>query len=161
MNIVRAIILAVLLSASACSPEAPSKSDEVRSQIVELASARKKWLAYGGGQQYSFEFERSCFCPFYGRLWHVEVRGTVANFYLVDDREPRSEMERDAWLIPTIPELHDDILRMIERNLSSSATLGVQYHEQFGYPTLVEWNAYPGGDDYLTLRISNVVIGKP
>jgi hypothetical protein len=70
-------------------------------------------------------------------------------------------MERDAWLIPTIPELHDDILRMIERNLSSSATLGVQYHEQFGYPTLVEWNAYPGGDDYLTLRISNVVIGKP
>ena len=158
MNLVRLIILAALFSASACTPEAPSKSDEVLSQIVELASAREKWLAHGGGQQYSFEFERSCFCNFPGRRWHVEVRGTVAEFYLVDDREPRSDRERDAWLIPTIPEIHDDILRMIERNLSDKASLNVQYHKQFGYPTLIEWNAFPGGDDYLTLRISNVII---
>ena len=158
MAVIRLIFLAMLFAASSCAQEIPNKEDEVQSQIVELAAAREKWLAHAAGQRYSFDFERNCFCLFPGRQWHVEVRGSVTSFALVDDLEPKSDQVRDAWLIPTIPEIHDDILRKIEKNLSRSATLRVEYDKRLGYPTLIDWNAYPGGDDYLIMKISNVLI---
>ena len=149
--------LVFLLSSTLTIASENSVLPDVESQIRELSAAREQWRARDPKQSYSFNYVRNCYCPLFGRTIRVEVEfGQIVSFQIVEDLDSSVEKEQFADLIRTIPDLFDEVLKLIEKNIAAGTVLEVKYDEAFGHPSHIKWRNPNDAHSDFALEVSNV-----
>ncbi len=147
----RFLQFALLLTAVGCeAPTAPGNLDN-------LAAARARWRDQGG-EAYSYELTRNCFCVFGGRRMVVTVKqGTVtAADYLDSDGSVEAAL---LTYIPTIPDLFD----LVEGALAGPAAyFFASYDPTYGYPNRIEIDYSANAvDDEMAITARSLVVTAP
>ena len=121
------LLLTYALTAAACAaPTAPSEHEQ-------LAEAKALWRAKGG-DSYSFELTRGCFCVLGGRRLAVTVKnGAVAGAEYLDSGDPVAMAL--LTYVPTVPDLFDLIQEALDQKV---AWFAADYDSIYGYPTRIE-----------------------
>jgi hypothetical protein len=145
---VRALAAVLLLAVVGCaSPTAPSDR-------AQLEQARARWAAQGG-DSYSFELQRDCFCLLAGRRISITVEnGAVTT---AEDANSKDTIAQTFLVyLLTVPDLFDLISSALD---SGVAALSVSYDRLYGYPThiAIDYSATVA-DDELALTASNLVL---
>ncbi len=119
-------LLSLALALAACeSPTAPTERQE-------LVQARARWYEHGG-DSYSFEISRGCFCAPGRRVAVTVQNGAIVAAEYLDAKEP-VEAALLAY-IPTVPDLFDLIEDAFDRHAVSFVA---SYDPLYGYPTRIE-----------------------
>ena len=94
-----------------------------------LAAARARW-ALTNADDYSFEFQRSCFCaPDFVRPVRIEILdGTVSSAVYADTEEPIS---LPLTSVPTIDDLFDEIQAAVD---GMAFSIMADYNARHGLP---------------------------
>jgi uncharacterized protein DUF6174 len=122
----RACLPLLILFAACDSPTAPD-------ELQQLADARALWQAQGG-DSYTYELTRQCFCVLSGRRVTVTVEhGAVVGAEYADLKTP-VEAALLTYL-QTVPDLFDLIEDAQTRKVASFMA---SYHAIYGYPTHFE-----------------------
>lgn len=146
----RVLLAGLLLAAGACADStAPGPQGQ-------LDAGRARWLAQGG-DSYTVEINRGCFCVLGGRRMTVTVKnGAVVGADYLD-----SGGAVEATLltyIPTIPDLFDLIQDAINRKPASFLAI---YDPTYGYPTRIEIDYSASvADDELAIAAGNLVVDR-
>lgn len=114
------------LALAACeAPTAPTDRDQ-------LLQAVARWHAHGG-DNYTFEITRGCFCVLGGQSVLVTVQdGSVSSAVYTGSNTPVDQAL--VAYIPTIPDLFDLIQDALDRRVS---TFSASYDPTYGYPTSI------------------------
>jgi len=137
-------VVVALFCAVACSSPLAEQEDD-------LSRAQSRWHA-AAIQDYSFEFQRGCFCiPTATRAVIVTVRqATVANLTYVDDGTPAdTSLFRDFLTV-------DRYFAFIRQTVDQQpASLAATYDGAIGYPNSVDVDFRTGvADDEFSFRMS-------
>ena len=144
------LLPALLLLAAGCAdPTAPGEQGQ-------LDAARARWRAQGG-DSYTVEISRSCFCVLGGRRVTVTVtNGAVVGADYLDSGGP----VETALLtyIPTIPDLFDLIQDALDKNPASFLAI---YDPTYGYPTRIEIDfSATVADDELAITARDLLLAR-
>lgn len=129
-------------------------------RLEELNRNRAKWVGRGI-IDYEMILEQSCFClfgPYYGPN-RVVVRGgeILRVVYLGETRDGfrrGDRLTRKPALKKTLDEAFAD-LEFTIRNLTPNAVLRVEYHEEYGFPTLIDFDRSDMEDEQSRLIVSD------
>ncbi len=132
-------------------------------EIKKLDNAIEKWESKKA-QDYSYEFERGCFCPYFGKVEIVVFADTV---YAVKDPETGEDVtiETESGSVkilefypdyfPTMDELFETLK---EASLKADEMKG-SYDSEIGYPKEVSIDYYEDAiDDEVTYQTGNYQI---
>lgn len=127
--------------------------------FLRLAQAQARWNARPFAD-YSFEIRTFCFCPPEMSQW---TRVSVRNGVVVDadavEPDPNFPITTLAWWQP-IDSLFSDLHRVMSTSPFESpyAEIVVEYDQELGYPTLIQYIEKPTvADAAATITVRNVL----
>jgi hypothetical protein len=121
--------LPLLLLSLLCIAGCRDPGDE---RLDRLSSARTTWVS-SAPVDYAFQYHRSCFCPFVGRVRVMVSSGFVTEVFDLDAALPLPAERWDEF--PTIDALFAELEDLIGND---PFRLEVEYDPVLGYPRFVE-----------------------
>ena len=133
MSISHLFLVTVLASTvTACGPD-------LDGQVTQLVIAKNRWLEKGYGNEYLYTYV----CRGHCRYRNHEVRVTVLNGKVVaaSARNENGSIENVTSIssYPTIPQLLEQILEMLQAQRDGAMTVTARYDSEFGYPTYLRY----------------------
>jgi len=130
------IALVSILLLSACVK--PDPADVLAEKLAQVAHYQELWSAMSASSEYSFSYQRNCFCPYSGERVRIDVAdGVVKSF----SRSPDSKWPEHTpeHLVVTMEDVFAQIEVLAKREGSGDGTLGIEFDESAGNPTMVSW----------------------
>jgi len=119
--------------------------------ITELVSNKNKWLKSYGNKEYSFIYERHCFCKFGGQAIEIKVK----NQKIISATKNGEAV--DAGSFSTISQLFEMILEQYKnKDLNNLASIDIEYNSIAGYPEKIKIKSYNIDGD-IFIKITDVV----
>lgn len=151
----RLLAAAVLLILAGCDSDGPTPPVSPFADILEQAQTRRAAWEQRGIDDYTFEFERICFCP------PLYATVTVVNGAVTSAIDMDTGMPVDAELLDevrTIPELFDFIE---EAAALDPDALTVEYDLTESFPTRISMDRlFMAADDEITLQAGALMITR-
>lgn len=137
--------LAPILLLSACI--SPDPADTAAEKLAQIEHYQELWNSTSVSSDYSFNYQRNCFCPYSKEKIRIDVEdGVVTSFFRSPDSNwPEHTPER---LVVTMEGIFERIEVLAKREASGDGTIEVEFDESVGNPTKVWWVdnvAYEGG----------------
>jgi hypothetical protein len=115
------------------------------SLLEELIINRDRWDSLGVSS-YEFTIEQTCFCllaPYYGPNRIIVRNGSIETVIYRGEKwdgyKPGDRLTNKPALKATIDEMFNDLEQRILR-LTGNAMLRIEFHEKFGFPTLIDFD---------------------
>lgn len=112
-----------ILLLSACNPS-------LDQQVADLVNGKNKWLNYAAGRDYTYIYQRRCFCDYAGKDIRVTVKDNKVIAKSIDGKpvelkQPGSMRDQFNLILTLLQhqQTHQDII------------VRAQYHPLHGYPT--------------------------
>lgn len=137
-------LIFIVLLLIGCSPN-------LNEQTENLVAGKNKWLKYAGNHDYSFIYKRTCNCTF----TNSEILVHVMNNKVVSATLNNKKIETST--IQPMKQLFEYILEIMKKQeREGSHSIEVEYHQQYGYPTKVEFEKKNTMDSGVRIQITNV-----
>jgi hypothetical protein len=144
MNIIKsAVLVFIAITIFGCGKN-------LEKEVTRLVDAKNKWLKYGYGKEYSYIIIRECFCPYDDKEIKVTVsKGKVIFATYLTTSNDKEQLSLRYF--PTLRQMFEFILERIKND--NIYRLTVDYHQLYGYPTLVEYSSHMiDGSGKVTIR---------
>jgi len=134
---------AALLFCAACGPSLDSR-------LEELVTAKNIWLSVAGERAYSYTISTRNIPPY---TVSVSDPGTLRDDWL---ESVTCEGVIDCRPAPSMRELFEFVLSLIDKNLKSGGKLIVKYDDDLGYPSFILFENRRGPHSVISIEVSNV-----
>jgi len=134
---------AALLFCAACVPSLDARVDE-------LVTAKNVWLSVAGERAYSYTISTKNYPPY---TVSVSNPGTLRDDWL---ERMSCEGVLDCRPAPSMRELFEFVLSLIDKSLKSGGKLIVKYDDDLGYPSYIFFDNRRGLHSIISIEVSNV-----